>query len=88
MHRATLGMGILRAFTGKGHGRRLLEDLVRWARHDAGLAWIDLGVFSGNAPARKLYERMGFVPLGVREDAFRLDGGPSVDDVLMVLRLG
>ncbi len=87
MHRATLGMGLLRAFTGQGHGRRLLESLVRWARGDAGLDWIDLGVFSGNAPARKLYERMGFVTLGVREDAFHIDAGAAIDDVLMVLRL-
>jgi RimJ/RimL family protein N-acetyltransferase len=88
MHRATLGMGMLRAFTGQGHGRRLLETAVAWARDEASLAWIDLGVFSGNAPARKLYERMGFVALGVREDAFRLDAGPAIDDVLMALRLG
>src|SRR6185295_8302496 len=61
MHRATLGMGILRAHTGQGHGRRLVEEAVRWARDHAGLTWIDLGVFSSNAPARKLYARMGFV---------------------------
>jgi RimJ/RimL family protein N-acetyltransferase len=87
MHRATLGMGILRAYTGRGHGRRLLEVLIQWARDEARLSWIDLGVFSGNAPARRLYERMGFVMLGVREDAFHLDAGPAIDDVLMVLRL-
>src|SRR5271170_1082317 len=53
MHRATLGMGMLRAFTRQGHGRRLLEAAARWARDEAKLGWIDLGVFSGNAPARK-----------------------------------
>ncbi len=88
MHRATLGMGILRAYTGRGHGRRLLETAVRWARDEGGLAYIDLGVFSGNAPARRLYERMGFVVIGMREDAFRLDAGPVIDDVQMALRLG
>ena len=87
MHRATLGMGILRAYTGQGHGPRLLETAVRWARSEAGLAFIDLGVFSGNAPARKLYERMGFTVIGLREDAFRLEAGPVIDDVQMALRL-
>jgi RimJ/RimL family protein N-acetyltransferase len=87
MHRATLGMGILRAYTARGHGGRLLETAVRWARGEAGLSFIDLGVFSGNAPARKLYERMGFVVIGVRPDAFRLEAGPVIDDVLMALRL-
>jgi RimJ/RimL family protein N-acetyltransferase len=87
MHRATLGMGILRVYTGRGHGGRLLETAVRWARGEAGLSFIDLGVFSGNVPARKLYERTGFVVIGVRPDAFRLEAGPVIDDVLMVLRL-
>lgn len=87
MHRATLGMGILRAYTGRGHGRRLLETAVRWARGEGELSFIDLGVFSGNVPARKLYERMGFVVLGTRPDAFRLEAGPVIDDVLMALRL-
>jgi RimJ/RimL family protein N-acetyltransferase len=87
MHRATLGMGILRAYTGQGHGQRLLETAVRWARTEAGLSFVDLGVFSGNAPARKLYERMGFVEIGLREDAFRLDAGPVIDDIQMALRL-
>ncbi len=88
MHRATLGMGMLRAFTGQGHGRALLETLVRWARDRAELGWIDLGVFSDNAPARRLYQRMGFVEVGLRVDAFHLDAGPRIDDVQMALRLG
>jgi RimJ/RimL family protein N-acetyltransferase len=87
MHRATLGMGLLGAYTGQGHGRRLVEEAVRWARDEAGLRWIDLGVFAGNAPARKLYARAGFVEIGERPDAFRLDAGPSVDDVQMTLKL-
>jgi RimJ/RimL family protein N-acetyltransferase len=87
MHRATLGMGILRAYTRQGHGGRLVETAVQWARDQAGLRWIDLGVFSNNEPARKLYARMGFVEVGTRRDAFRLDAGPVIDDVLMALAL-
>jgi hypothetical protein len=30
---------------------------------------------------------MGFVELGVRQDAFRLDAGPIIDDVMMTLKL-
>lgn len=86
MHRATLGMGIMRAHTAQGHGPRLVEVAVKWAR-EVELGWIDLGVFSDNAPARKLYKRMGFVEIGTREDAFHLDAGVDVDDVLMALKL-
>lgn len=87
LHRAVLGMGMLRAFTGKGHGRRLIDTAVAWARSEAKLHWIDLGVFATNTPARKLYARMGFVEVGFRRDAFRVDGGVSIDDVQMSLTL-
>lgn len=87
LHRATLGMGIMRAYTGQGHGRRLLESAVEWARDVARLEWIDLGVFAGNTPAQRLYARMGFVEVGTRREAFRLDAGVAVDDVQMTLKL-
>lgn len=87
MHRAMLGMGINRAFTGKGHGRRLALAAIDWAREEAGLSWIDLGVFATNARARRLYASLGFVEQGAREDAFRLDAGFTVTDVQMALDL-
>jgi GNAT superfamily N-acetyltransferase len=86
MHRATLGMGIMTPHRRAGNGRRLVETAIAWAR-EANLAWIDLGVFSGNEPARRLYAAMGFRAIGTREDAFRLDAGVAVDDVMMVLPL-
>jgi RimJ/RimL family protein N-acetyltransferase len=85
MHRAVAGMGILRSHTGQGHGGRLIAAAVEWAKAVAKLEYVDLGVFSNNEPARKLYRRAGFVEIGVRSDAFRIDDGVRVDDVLMVL---
>lgn len=85
-HRAVLAMGMLRAFTRQGNGQRLMETAIHFARTEANLAWIDLGVFSKNEPARKLYTRTGFVETGVRRDAFRVEG-VSVDDIHMSLRL-
>ena len=87
MHRATLGMGMLQVFTRRGHGRRLLDTAIAWAREETAIAWIDLGVFGGNEPARKLYERAGFQREFLRRDAFRNDDGSSIDDVLMTLAL-
>ena len=87
LHRAVLGMGMLRAYTGKGNGARLIDTAIAWARSEAKLLWIDLGVFANNTPARKLYARMGFVELGLRRDAFRLADGVSVDDIQMTLKI-
>ena len=85
LHRATLGMGLERRARGQGHGRALIEGAIAWAR-DHGLAWIDLGVFAHNAPARALYAKVGFVEVGTTRDQFRVDG-TSIDDVAMTLRL-
>jgi RimJ/RimL family protein N-acetyltransferase len=86
LHRAVLAVGILRPHTGQGHGRRLLEAAIAWARDETGLAYIDLGVFAGNERAKRLYERMGFMEQGFRPDAFRLDE-EKIDNVWMTLAL-
>lgn len=85
LHRASVGMGLQRPHRRAGHGRRMLDHAIAWAR-DAGLTWLDLAVFTDNAPARALYARCGFVEVGTTVDRFRIEGN-RVDDVAMVLRL-
>ena len=46
---------------GHGIGRRLVEAAEQFAR-DAGAKEIRLGVTAGNAPARALYESLGYQP--------------------------
>lgn len=85
-HRCKLGIGIERAYCGQGHGRRLMELAIAWARTQPVLEWIDLGVFEGNEGAKKLYESLGFTPTGFTPDRFRLDG-QSLGDYSFVLKL-
>lgn len=87
LHRATLGMGILRSHVGRGYGTRLLEYILSWAREQPQLMWVDLGVFEGNEPAFRLYKRAGFVVEYTRRDAFRLPDGRAINDTWMTLRL-
>jgi RimJ/RimL family protein N-acetyltransferase len=87
LHRVTVGMGMLRAYVQKGHGRRLLETALAWAREQPQITWVDLGVFADNLPAIKLYERCGFAREHVRKDAFRHESGVSIDDIFMTLRI-
>ena len=47
----------------QGAGRALLDAAVGWAR-DSGADTVVLDVTVGNAPARALYERGGFVAIG------------------------
>jgi L-phenylalanine/L-methionine N-acetyltransferase len=48
-------------WTGKGVGRALLDVIVELADNWLGLARLGLFVFTDNAPAIRLYERVGFV---------------------------
>ena len=86
MHRATLGMGLELDYRHMGLGKRLMNEATQWAKGQAFLKWIDLGVFSHNASARRLYESCGFIECGRTIDAFRVDGH-SIDDIQMVLDL-
>jgi RimJ/RimL family protein N-acetyltransferase len=85
LHRARLGIGLERGWRGQGTGEALMRAAIAWAAGE-GLAWIDLGVFEDNTPARALYRKLGFEEVGVLRDAFRVDGR-SLDDVSMALPL-
>ncbi len=87
LHRALFSIGIEREHIGRGNGRRLMEAALDWALGEPTLDWIDLRVFSGNAPARALYSKLGFVEIGTCPDAFRMDDGTRIDDIHMVLDL-
>lgn len=84
-HRCLLGMGVHREVRRSGLGAALLETAVGWARGQ-GLEWVDLEVLAGNAPARALYRKTGFVQTGEIPDLFRIDG-ESLGYVFMSLQL-
>jgi ribosomal protein S18 acetylase RimI-like enzyme len=71
---------------GKGVARQLMEAAIARARSEwAGLRQIHLAVVATNAPARRLYRRLGFEVYGVEPAALHVDGR-DLDEELMVLR--
>jgi RimJ/RimL family protein N-acetyltransferase len=80
------GMYVLPSFRGRGIGAELLDAALRQARSFPEVSWVQLGVTSAAAGARRLYERAGFEMWGVEPDALRHDG-QSVDESHMALRL-
>ncbi len=86
LHRAQLGMGIEEEARGIGAGKLLMTEMLKWARSQDFLEYIDLMVFAHNLPARKLYTSFGFTELYTVTDLFRVDG-VIIDDVRMVLKL-
>lgn len=65
----------------QGIGEMLLAELVARAG-DAALSFVTLEVRTGNAAAISLYEKLGFVKVGVRRGFYR---DPKEDAVLMTV---
>lgn len=80
-HGGQFGMSVAREHRGLGIGGALIERLLEWAREHR-MTRIELQVFSNNAPAIRLYERMGFLHEGRRRHAVTVAGHP-VDILLM-----
>ncbi|KAJ9631996.1 hypothetical protein H2203_000397 [Taxawa tesnikishii (nom. ined.)] len=75
-HRSTMiGLGIQQPYQNQGYGSEAIEWVLHWGFEMAGLHRIGIGAFGWNEGARRLYERMGFVPEGVKREALWFNGG-------------
>ncbi|MBA4254849.1 MAG: ribosomal-protein-alanine N-acetyltransferase [Polaromonas sp.] len=70
----------------QGWGQVLLQSLATQALAQ-GAQWLWLEVRTGNAPARGLYQRFGFQPMGVRKEYYPAGHGQREDAVVMNLNL-
>ena len=86
LHRCQFSIGVERSARGRGIGRGLALEAIAWARRQSGLEWMDLWVFAHNAPAIGLYKSLGFLPIDVVPDQFRV-AGKKIDDLHMCLKL-
>ncbi len=65
-----LNLATLPEYRGRGYGRRLLLRMFDEAKA-RGCLTVTLEVRESNAPARGLYELVGFVPVGCRPDYYQ-----------------
>jgi [ribosomal protein S18]-alanine N-acetyltransferase len=82
----SLGIAVRAGERGRGHGRRMMHWLATEARR-RGADRIRLRVDPGNTPARRLYEQLGYEPIGEERgeivmvlelsDGARPDHGPE-----------
>jgi RimJ/RimL family protein N-acetyltransferase len=82
---ATIGMGVLAPWRGKGVGTALMRACVEWAR-EAGVHKLSLEVFPWNEAAIALYRKFGFVEEGRLRKQYRRQSG-ELWDVLVMGRL-
>ncbi len=84
-HKALLvGMYVRPESRKSGVGRQLVGTIVEFARRRVEI--LQLVVVSENEPARRLYERLGFVEYGIEKKALKQDGR-YYDEVLMAKEL-
>ena len=86
LHRATFGMAILKSDWGQGLGKKILSELIGFAKQ-AGYELLELEVAASNTAAVSLYKKMGFVVYGERPRSLKLKNGEYYDELLMALKL-
>ncbi len=69
-----------------GHGRALLEEVIRRGR-ECGGSLVVLEVREGNDPARSFYDSMGFQVIGKRKNYY-IDTGEDAFVMVLSLRAG
>lgn len=72
-------MGVHARYRRSGIGQQLIARTIQKAK-EIGLERIELEVFASNAPAIKLYEKLGFVTEGIKKKARKMDG--NYDDIV------
>lgn len=81
-----LNLTVAPALQGRGHGRAMLDVLVaECRRRQAQALWLE--VRAGNTRARVLYERYGFVEVGVRRGYYPAPQGQREDAIVMSLSI-
>jgi ribosomal protein S18 acetylase RimI-like enzyme len=72
---------------GKGVGKVLLGELIRWAKTTTTVEKIELHVRSSNTVALDFYRKFGFTEIGRWTRRIKVAPGQYLDDVAMELRI-
>lgn len=60
-----------RSIRGKGYGKKLIKEAIKYAKENLGAKKITLGVFTCNKSAFKCYESVGFKVTRIEKDAYQ-----------------
>ncbi|KIL51138.1 GNAT family N-acetyltransferase [Jeotgalibacillus campisalis] len=82
-HTGSLGMMVDPAHRGKGIGRLLINDLLKWAESNDEIMKVSLSVFSDNHRAISLYKSAGFKEEGRKVNEIQRNENEYIDDVLL-----
>jgi RimJ/RimL family protein N-acetyltransferase len=85
-HNSEVAISVKKEYWGNGIGSAMMSALIHFAKETDKIKNISLGVKASNNTAMKLYEKMGFVKIGVHKNFFYIDGNFD-DEILMDLSI-
>lgn len=87
-HVVALTIAVHEGHQGRGVGRALMNELLRWARSNSKVEKVELQVRSSNERAIALYRSLGFVEEGRKTRRLKIGTDEYLDDVYMALWVG
>ena len=87
-HVVRLTIAVQEGHQGRGVGRALMNELLRWAREAPQVEKVELQVRASNDRAIALYRSLGFVEEGRKTRRLKIGPNEYLDDVYMALWVG
>jgi RimJ/RimL family protein N-acetyltransferase len=84
-HTAEFSISVLRPYRDQGVGRRLMDEMLRWAHENPTIEKLSLKVHADNARAIHLYETLGFIREGYLKKELKYGPNRYVDTCLYSL---
>lgn len=82
-HRGTTALAIVKKHWGIGIGTAMFQQMIAVAAQRS-IRQLELSYIEGNERGRSLYEKMGFVEVGVMPNAVRLEDGTLLKEHFMI----
>ena len=60
-----------RSIRGKGYGRKIIEEAIKYSQENFNIHNFSLGVFTNNESAYYCYKAVGFEQVGIEKDAYQ-----------------
>jgi len=81
-HNSQIYLSVKKDYWGLGLGTAILQEIVNFANTNPIIKNISLGVKATNENAIKMYEKLGFIKVGVNRNYFNVDG--VIDDKIIM----
>lgn len=86
IHNSEVAISVKKQYWRSGIGSAAMEELIKFAKEHSEIKNVSLGVKSSNCNAIRMYEKFGFVKVGIHKDYFNVNGNFD-DEILMDLYL-